>query len=325
MRDRGTAVVTGAAGFIGHHMVKRLKGEGFRVIGLDARSPEFEASSADEFHEVDLRVDPITPLLRGARHVYHFAADMGGIGYIRTQPSRIFRNNMRMDLNILDAAREAGVERLFYPSSACVYSEARTASPDAEPLKEEWAYPAMPADSYGWEKLMGERLCADYRAEFGLQTRVARFHTIYGPVTAWDGGREKFPAAICRKVALAKDGAQIEIWGDGKQTRTFCYIDDCLEGVRRLIESDFPGPVNIGSAEILSVDETADLVIEISGKRGLTLKHVPGPEGLRGRAPDNTLCRAVLGFEPAISARTGFERLYRWVEEQVRTVGAARP
>jgi nucleoside-diphosphate-sugar epimerase len=319
------AIVTGAGGFIGHHLTKRLKAEGFRVVGIDRKPPEFEPTAADDFHHLDLRGEwsRFAPLFHGAHHVYHLAADMGGMGYIHSQPARIFKNNMRIDLNVLEAARHAGAQRFFYPSSACVYPESRTSAPHSPPLEEAFAYPAMPADSYGWEKLMGERLCRYFREDFGLETRVARFHTMYGPLGTWQGGREKFPAAICRKVILAAEGSDIEVWGDGEQTRTFCYVDDCLEGIRRLVESDFPGPVNIGSAELLSVNQAAQMVIRISGKRGLGLRHVPGPQGLRGRAPDNTLCRQMLGWEPAIPAAKGFEKTYRWIEAQVQAAALA--
>ena len=320
LRSQRTALVTGAGGFIGHHLVKRLKREGFRVTGIDVRDPEFEPTAADVFARHDLRHDPLAyrALFDGVEHVYHLAADMGGMGYINTHPSKLFANNMRIDLNVFEAARTAGVRRLFYPSSACVYPEGRTSEVTSAPLKEAWAYPAMPMDMYGWEKLMGEQLCRQYRDEYGLETRVARFHTMYGPLGTWRGGREKFPAAICRKVIVAPAGSEIEIWGDGEQRRTFCYIDDCLEGIRRLVESDFPGPVNLGSAELLSVNEVARLVIGLSGKSGLRLKHVPGPEGQRGRAPDNTLCRQVFGWEPTIPVADGLAETYRWIEDEIR-------
>ena len=318
-QDGLKAVVTGAGGFIGHHLVKKLRAEGFFVVGVGKSLPPFEQTSANEFHQRSLLTDPsdLAGIFKGAAHVYHMAADMGGIGYIQTGHSKIFRANMTMDMNVLEAARIAEVARFFYPSSACVYPETRTNEPHSPPLKEEFAYPAQPVDAYGWEKLMGERLCTAYRLEHGLQTRIARFHTMYGPLGTWKGGREKFPFAICRKVAEAEDGDSIEVWGDGEQTRTFCYIEDTLEGIRRLMESEVAVPVNIGSAELLSVNQTANLVIGISGKRDLRLKHVPGPQGLRGRAPDNQLCRSVLGWEPKIPASVGLEQTYRWIADQV--------
>ena len=317
--------MTGAGGFIGHHLIKRLKREGFTVVGVGKSPPPFEATQADVFHQRSLLGEPesLAEIFEGVEQIYHMAADMGGIGYIQTAHSKIFRTNMRMDMNVLEVARMVGASRFFYPSSACVYPAARTSDPASPPLKESFAYPAEPVDAYGWEKLMGERLCRDYRLEHGLETRIARFHTMYGPLGTWRGGREKFPFAICRKVAEAQEGAEIEVWGDGEQTRTFCYIDDTLEGIRRLMESSFAEPVNIGSAEPLSVNETAALVIRISGKNGLSLKHVAGPQGLRGRAPDNTLCRQVLGWEPSISAAEGLTHTYRWIASQVAQTSEA--
>lgn len=319
------ALVTGGGGFIGHHLITRLRREGFFVIGLDLKRPEFEPTRADVFHVQDLREDISSYVkpFQGVDHVYHLASDMGGIGYIQSVAAPIFMNNMRIDMNVLEAARLAGVRRFFYASSACVYPESRTNEPFAAPLKEEWAYPAQPMEAYGWEKLMTERLCQHYREEFGLHTCVARFHTMYGPLGTWMGGREKFPAAVCRKVAMASEGAEIEIWGDGQQTRTFCYIDDCVEGVRRLMESESWGPVNLGSTELLSVTQAAELVIKASGKQGLRLKYLPGPQGQRGRAPDNTLCRQILRWEPSIAAAEGLAETYSWIEEQVRSGGGA--
>ncbi len=314
------ALVTGGGGFIGHHLINRLKQEGFFVVGIDLKQPEFGPTRADLFYQQDLR-EPISAycdLFRGVDDVYHLASDMGGIGYIHSIAAPIFTNNMRIDMNVLEASRVANVRRFFYSSSACVYSEARTSEALSAPLKEEWAYPAEPMEAYGWEKLMAERLCEYYRAEYGLSTCTARFQTMYGPLGTWTGGREKFPAAICRKVAMASEGSEIEIWGDGEQTRTFCYVDDCVEGVRRLMESKFAGPVNLGSAELISINDAAWLVIKASGKRGLRLKHIPGPQGHRGRAPDNTLCRHVLGWGPSLPVYEGLGKTDRWVPERLR-------
>ena len=251
--------------------------------------------------------------------MYALAADMGGMGYISRHHAAILRDNGLITTHTLDAARENGARRLLFASSACVYPEYRQADVDAPPLREEDAYPAQPQDAYGWEKLTGERLCAHYREEYGLETRVVRFHNIYGPLGAWEGGREKAPAALCRKVAVAKltGDPTVEIWGDGAQTRSFCYVDDCLEGVVRLMRSDYAAPLNLGQDRMVTIDQLADLVAEVAGTR-IEKRHVPGPQGVRGRNSDNTRLREVLGWAPGVSLEEGVARTYAWVEGQVR-------
>jgi GDP-D-mannose 3', 5'-epimerase len=312
------ALVTGAGGFIGHHMVKYLKAEGYVVVGADIREPEFEPTAADEFLIADLR-DPAQALAAagGADEVYHLAANMGGLGFIEYNKAVCARDNVLMDVHLLDAARAAGARRFFYASSACVYAPDRLGDSDAAPLREEDAYPADPVDGYGWEKLYGERLCRHYREDYGLETRVARFHSMYGPLGSYDGGREKAPAAICRKVALAVDGGEIEVWGDGEQTRTYCYVDDTVEGIHRLAQSDHRDPINIGSDRLVTINEVARLVARVAGKR-VTLRHDPtGPTGVRGRGADISRARRLLGWEPKVSLEEGMRRTYEWIAGQL--------
>ncbi len=316
-------LVTGAGGFIGHHLVRYLKAEGCVVRGADLVEPEFEPTAADEFLIGDLRrPEACAAAVHGMDEVYHLAANMGGMGFIEYHKARIAHDNVIIDANMLEAASGAGVSRFFYASSACVYPPFRLQAPDAPPLREEDAYPADPVDGYGWEKLYAERMCRHYREELGLDTRVARFHSMYGPLGTWDGGREKAPAAICRKVALAPDGGAIEIWGDGRQTRTYCYIDDCVEGVHRLMRSDHREPINLGSERLIGIDDLAMLVAGLAGKR-LELRHVPGPEGVRGRSSDNGRVRAVLGWEPRVSLEDGMRRTYEWIAGEVARSGRA--
>jgi GDP-D-mannose 3', 5'-epimerase len=313
-------LVTGAGGFIGHHLVSYLKDRGYWVRGVDIKNPEFEATAADEFEILDLRRwDNCLQATRGIEEVYALAADMGGMGFISSNHAQILHNNALLNIHTLDAARVNGIKRYFYPSSACIYPEYLQDKTEVTPLKEEDAYPAQPQDAYGWEKLITEHLCQHYREDFGIQTRVPRFHNIFGPLGTWEGGREKAPAALCRKIAVAKlTGAPVvEIWGDGEQTRSFCYIDDCLEGIYRLMRSDWHDPLNIGQDHLVSINQLADI---IAGAAGITIekKHVPGPQGVRGRNSDNSRLRQVLGWEPQISLEDGLARTYRWIEAQVR-------
>ena len=311
-------LVTGAGGFIGHHLVTDLKQRGYWVRAVDRRHPEFTPVDADEFQIHDLRRwDECLQATAGVDHVYALAADMGGMGFISSNHATILRNNALIDLHTVEAARLNGASRYFLSSSACIYPDYRQTIQDVTPLREEDAYPADPQDAYGWEKLVGERLCGYYADEFGMETRVARFHNIYGPYGTYEGGREKAPAALCRKVALAQPGDAIEIWGDGEQTRSFCYIDDCVEGIQRLMWSDYREPLNVGTSELVTVDELADRIIDISGKPGVSLRHVRGPQGVRGRNSDNTRIRRVLGWEPRVCLEDGLSETYRWIHKQV--------
>jgi GDP-D-mannose 3', 5'-epimerase len=312
------AVVTGAGGFIGHHLVKRLKSEGYKVRGVDIKYPEFEATAADEFELLDLRRwENCQKAVRNAGEIYNLAANMGGIGFIEANKAVIMHDNVLINVHMLEAARAAGAKRFLYTSSACIYPLYKQRTPDVTPLKEEDAYPADPEDGYGWEKLFSERQCRHYTEDFGLETRVARFHNIFGPLGTYDGGREKSPAAICRKVALASNGGEIEVWGDGTQTRSYCYIDDCVEGVRRLMASSHREPLNIGQERLITINDLVAIVSAIAGKK-ITRRHLPAaPQGVRGRTSDNTRLRAVLGWEPVITLEEGLRRTYGWIEEQL--------
>lgn len=317
-------LVTGAGGFIGHHLVKHLKAKGYWVRGVDVKEPEYEASSADEFQLLDLRRrDNCLEATRGIDHVYALAADMGGMGFISANHTQILINNAQINLHTLEAAQINGVSRLFYSSSACIYPDYRQTDADVTALKESDAYPADPQDAYGWEKLITEKLCEYVSLEKGLVTRVARFHNIYGPLGTWDGGREKAPAAMCRKVAQAEDGGEIEMWGDGEQTRSFCYVDDCVEGVYRLMHSDVAVPLNIGSDRLISINDLAQLVLDLSGKEDVSIRHIPGPQGVRGRNSDNTMIREVLGWEPQITLEQGLAETYEWIVKQIAARDAA--
>ena len=312
-------LVTGAGGFIGHHLVTFLRARGYWVRGVDIKYPEYSAVDADEFEILDLRRwDNCLQATRGIEEVFGLAADMGGMGFISSHHSEILHNNSLINTHTLEAARLNGAKRYFYTSSACVYPEYKQTETNVIPLKEEDAYPAMPQDAYGWEKLVMERLCTHYREDYGLQTRIVRFHNIFGPQGTWEGGREKAPAAMCRKVAMAKlnGNHEIEIWGDGEQTRSFCYIDDCLEGIHRLMRSDHLLPLNLGSDRMVTINELAHLVARCAGIE-ITLKHVDGPQGVRGRNSDNTRLREVLGWEPQLSLEAGLDKTYAWIEGEV--------
>lgn len=312
-------LVTGAGGFIGHHLVTRLKEEGHWVRGVDVKYPDYTDVDADEFEILDLRRrDNCLQATRDVDDVYALAADMGGMGFISANHATILRNNALINLHTMDAAHVNGVERYLYTSSACIYPEHLQGDADVTPLREEDAYPAAPQDAYGWEKLLSEKLAEYYASDFGLDTRTVRFHNIFGPYGTWTGGREKAPAAICRKVAQAEDGGEVEIWGDGLQTRSFCHVDDCVEGLRRLMESGHREPLNLGTDRMVTINELAEIVIAISGKRGLTLRHVDGPQGVRGRNSDNDRLREVLDWEPQITLEDGLTSTYRWIEKQVQ-------
>jgi GDP-D-mannose 3',5'-epimerase len=312
-------LVTGAGGFIGHHLVAFLKERGYWVRGADLKHPEYANTAADDFLCLDLRRwENCLEATRGIDEVYALAADMGGMGFISSHHAQILHNNILISTHTLDAARENGVRRYLYTSSACVYPEYRQLDTNVEPLREEHAYPAAPQDAYGWEKLVTERLCAHYRDDYGIETRTVRFHNIFGPLGTWDGGREKAPAALCRKVAIAKltGNHEIEIWGDGEQTRSFCYIDDCVEGIFRLMRSDYHEPLNLGQDRLISINDLADLVTRVAGI-SIVKKHVPGPQGVRGRNSDNSRLRQVLGWEPKISLEEGLALTYPWIEQNV--------
>ncbi len=313
-------LVNGSGGFIGGHMVKRLKSEGYWVRAVDIKLHEFATPPADEFIVGDLREQNIVAdVVRGIDEVYQFAADMGGAGYIFTgeHDAEVMHNSATINLNTLHFGVRAGVRKFFYSSSACIYPEYNQRDPNNPKCSEDSAYPAAPDSEYGWEKLFSERLYLSFMRNYGVQVRITRFHNIFGPEGTWCGGREKAPAALCRKVAEAEEGGEIEIWGDGEQTRSFLYIDECIEGVRRLMESDFTGSVNIGSEEMVTINQLAAMIMQIAGKK-LRVKHIPGPLGVRGRNSDNRLIAEKLGWKPSRPLREGLEKTYHWIEEQVR-------
>lgn len=321
MRNR-RILVTGAGGFIGHHLVTHLKTLGYWVRGVDIKFPEFTPVDADEFEILDLRdKDNCLKATHGIEEVYALAADMGGMGFISANHADILRNNSLININTLDAATQNGVGRYFYSSSACVYPEHKQMSETTDGLKESDAYPAMPQDAYGWEKLITERLCLHYAQENNIQIRIARFHNIFGPYGTYKGGREKAPAALSRKIAEAKKqgSGTIEIWGDGEQTRSFCYISDCVEAIHCLMRSGYGSPVNIGQDRMVSINELADMIASIAGV-GIKKVHIDGPTGVRGRNSDNTLCRDVLGWMPIVSLEDGLAATYEWIESEVRDV-----
>jgi GDP-D-mannose 3',5'-epimerase len=317
MPNEVRALVTGAGGFIGHHLVKYLKDQGHWVRGVDLKHPEYSDDHSDEFLVRDLRrIDDCLEASQGIDHVYALAADMGGMGFISSNHGTIIRNNALIDLHTFEAARESGVARLLYSSSACIYPEHLQVDANIRGLREDDAYPAQPQDAYGWEKLFAELVCKYFTGEFGIETRIVRFHNIYGPCGTYEGGREKAPAALCRKVALARDGGAIEVWGDGEQTRSFCYVDDCVEGIYRLMHSDYREPLNLGTERMVTINELAAIISEVAGKT-LTVEHIEGPQGVRGRNSDNSRLREVLGWEPRIDLEEGLAETYRWIEKQL--------
>jgi nucleoside-diphosphate-sugar epimerase len=316
--QNGRILVTGAGGFIGHHLTSFLKARGFWVRGVDVKEPEFEPSRADDFLLLDLRRwEQALEATRGMTEVYNLAANMGGIGFIEHNKAVIMHDNVLINIHMLEAARQHGIQRYLYTSSACVYPGYRQNSVDVTPLREEDAYPADPEDGYGWEKLFSERQCRHYLEDYGLDTRVVRFHNIFGPLGTYEGGREKSPAAICRKVALAADGDEIEVWGDGEQTRSYCYIDDCIEGIWRLMRSEHREPLNLGQDRLISINQLVDMVAAVAGKRIRKRHNLSAPQGVRGRNSDNTRLREVLGWEPQISLEEGLRRTYEWIAPRV--------
>lgn len=316
-----SALVCGAGGFIGNRMVEKLKEQGFWVRGVDLKYPEFSDTVADDFVIGDLREQVVCRQVvdRKFDEVYQFAADMGGAGFVFVgdNDADIMHNSGIINLNMLDACAKRNVKRIFYSSSACIYPLYNQLDPDNPNCAEDSAYPANPDSDYGWEKLFSERLYLAYHRNYGMEVRIARYHNIFGPYGSWNDGREKSPAAMCRKIAMAKDGGEMEIWGDGKQTRSFLYVDECVEGTQLLTRSDWTGPVNIGSDEMVSIDQLADIVMDIAGKK-LTKVHIDGPLGVRGRNSDNRLIEKQLGWRPSKSLREGLEKTYAWIEEQVR-------
>ena len=315
------ALVLGAGGFIGSHLVTRLKSEGRWVRGVDLKYPEFSPTPADDFIMGDLRDPAICQIAVDRRfdEVYQLAADMGGAGFVFTgeNDADIMHNSALINLNMLSACQKRNVKRIFYSGSACMYPEHNQMDPDNPNLVESSAYPANPDSEYGWEKLFSERLYLAFGRNYGMDVRIGRYHNIFGPEGTWEGGREKAPAAFCRKIAMAENNGDIEMWGDGRQTRSFLYIDECIEGTIRLMRSDFVGPVNIGSEEMVSINELAALVARAAGKT-ISIKHIEGPLGVRGRNSDNRLIREKLGWQPQRTLFEGNETTYAWIEEQVR-------
>ncbi len=325
MTTRKRALVTGAGGFIGSHLCGYLAERGYWVRGADIVECEFMKPRCDEFLILDLRCrDNCRQAAAGMDEVYSLAANMGGIGFIETVHGEVLHDNVLINTHMIEAARLAKVSRYFYASSACIYPTYRQKSPDIAGLKEDEAYPADPDNEYGWEKLFSERVALSYHNDYGMETRIGRFHNVYGPCGTWTGNREKAPAAMCRKVAEAPDGGEMEIWGDGKQTRSFCYVDDCLEGIFRLTQSERRQPLNIGSDEMVTIDQLADMAMAAAGKR-LKKKYLTDkPQGVRGRCSDNTLIKEVLGWAPGIALKDGIARTYPWIASRIQEASARR-
>ena len=323
MENKKKALVCGAGGFIGSHLVKRLKKEGYWVRGVDLKNPEFSPTAADDFVVGDLRDLAVCQkvLDQAFDEVYQLAADMGGAGYLFTgeHDADVMHNSAQINLNMAELARLRKIGKLFYSSSACIYPKYNQQDPDNPKCSEESAHPAEPDSEYGWEKLFSEHLYLNYHKNYGLNVRIARFHNVFGPEGPWRGGKEKSPAAICRKVAEAPDGGSMEVWGDGKQTRSFLYIDECVEGIRRLVASDFTGPVNIGSDEMVTIDRLAQMAMTVDRKK-LTINHVPGPVGVRGRNSDNKLIKEKLNWAPSQPLQIGVEKTYNWIKEEINKI-----
>jgi nucleoside-diphosphate-sugar epimerase len=323
MKKTMRILVTGAGGFIGHHLVKRLRGDGHWVRGVDIKSPEYEKSEANDFQLLDLREyqNCLASVAGSIDEVYNLAADMGGIGYITVFHADIARNNILINAHMLEAARQKNVSRFLFSSSACVYAQSKQKAADVTPLREKDAYPAEPEPGYGWEKLYAEELCNYFRQDHRLDTRIVRFHNVYGPLGTYEGGREKAPAAICRKVALAESGNPIEIWGDGEQTRSFMYVDDCVEGLLRIMASGFHDALNLGTEELVTINELVDITSKVAGKSFVKKHDVSKPQGVRGRNSDNSLARKILGWEPSLPLAKGLAITYPWIENELVKAG----
>lgn len=324
MKDNRTALVCGAGGFIGAHLVKRLVREGYWVRGVDLKFPPYAKTHANDFLVGDLRSPDICrqAVDQPFDEVYQLAADMGGAGFVFTgeNDADIMHNSALINLNMIEACWKRNVKKIFYSSSACMYPEYNQKDPGNPKTAEDSAYPAQPDSEYGWEKLFSERLYLAFRRNYGIEVKIARFHNIFGPEGSWNDGREKAPAALCRKVTMTEDNGEMEMWGDGKQTRSFLYIDECLEGIRRLMDSDWTGPVNIGSEEMVTINQLAEMIMEIAGKK-LEIKHISGPQGVRGRNSDNKLIFDKLGWKPQQPLKTGLKITYDWIREQAKGPG----